>query len=325
MFSDIEDYYVPFDGRSYSHREIAYDPQTLRKKRPNLFILTNRPECVVEAFARETDGVVTTLRDFSDAQISETAFYVYFSRAELILPLLRRIVACGGLFAPPPFFDKASFFQISGKALETYNEAGQRLGDEPFGGPVLHAQICQAVEITRHVAGAFVEIGVFSGSSALTALTHMRNLGLRRHCWLIDTFDGFQYATAAESADMIWSNTHILEAQPTVDRVTRLLWETNQDIRIVQGDICSAPLPAEIVRVALANIDVDLYEAVLASLNKLAPVMAHRGVMIVEDATSLPGLYGAYLALQDFLQSPPGRDFVPVNVGEQYFLIRVNP
>lgn len=312
-----------FDGRNFRHREIGYAPRDLRLRRPYVYVITNRPDRVVPEFAAETDGVATDLRDFSDTRIGESAFYIWFSRAELALPLLRRIVDCGGLFAPPPLFGKANFFQVSLKGLDSYNEAGRRLGQVPFMGWAVHAQLCQAVEMTRDLLGDFVEIGVYSGSSALTALTHMRNIGVRRRCWLLDTYEGFQYAKASTSADMIWSNTHLMMKGPEMERIAELMRETQQQVEVVPNEICVDSLPAEIGRVAMANIDVDLYDAVLAALRKLAPLMVRRGVIVVEDPTSVPGLYGAYLALDEFLRSVTGHDFVSVRLDTQYFLIRV--
>ena len=315
---------VHFDGRKYNHREIKYDPSTLRSLRPRIYILTDKPEGVVSEFSAQTNGVITDLQLLNDNDISESAFYIYFSRAELALPFLRRIVDCKGIFAPPPMFAKSSYLQISAKAFDTFNELKSRTGGNPFGTPNEHAQICQAVEITKNIIGDFVEIGVFSGCSARTALTHMRNLGIKRTCWLLDTYNGFQYETAAKSSDMIWNNTHIMNIAPTIEYITDFMKETEQTVHVVQNDICENPLPSEISSIAIANIDVDLYEAVLFSLQKIAPLMVHRGVIIVEDPPAVPGLYGAFLAMHEFLDSELGKNFVSVNVGTQYFLIRVS-
>jgi hypothetical protein len=323
VFDEVKDQMMPLDGRHFVHREMSYQPEAMRQRRQFVYILTDQPQGVVREFAAETDGVIGDLRDFSDAKIAASAFYIYYSRAELALPALRRIVDCGGLFAPPPLFTKPQFHAVSAKALDSYNEAGRVLGHEPFMGPEVHAQICQAVELTKDVPGDFVEIGVFSGSSALTALTHLRNIGLKRRCWLLDTYEGFQYQAAAESADMIWANTHVMAKGPTMERISNLMRATGQEVHVVPTEICSQDLPTEITKVALANIDVDMYEAVLTALRKLAPLMAHRGIMIAEDPNSVPGLYGAYLALNEFLESGIGRDFIGVRVSTQYFLIRV--
>lgn len=317
------DHMEKIDGRDYRHREISYGPSHLRQLKKEVFIITDRPDMVVPEFLAETDGCYSDLRQFSDIRISESAFYIYFSRAELALPALRRIVDCGGLFAPPPLFGKPHFHAISAKALDSFNETGRALGFVPFMGLEVHAQVCQAIELTKNLHGDFVEIGVFSGSSALTALNHLRNLGLRRRCWLLDTYSGFTYPAAKNSADMIWSGTHLMDPSKTIERIKVLMENTGQDVHVVPNEICGDALPAEIKQVAVANIDVDLYEAVLAALYKLAPLMVMRGIMIVEDPTSVPGLYGAYLALTEFLQSEVGRSFIGVRTTTQYFVIRI--
>jgi hypothetical protein len=324
MFNDVADPPFVFDGRNYIHREVRYSPEFLRQKRSKVYILTNIPNSVNKDFLTLCDGLVENLDAFTDEQINSAAFYVYFSRAELVLPHLRRIVSAGGLFAPPSVFSKVPFSSVSALALDSYNEAGRKLNNDPMMGLEVHTQLCQAVELTKNLPGDFVEIGVFTGSSALTSLTHMRNLGTHRRCWLLDTYEGFNYKTALESSDVIWAHTHLANKEHSINRITNLMSDTKQDVRVVSCEIVADPLPKEIQSIALANVDVDLYEAVLASLNKLAPLMVKRGIMVVEDPTSLPGLYGAYLAMNEFLDSDLGKAFIGVRATTQYFLIRVD-
>lgn len=212
---------------------------------------------------------------------------------------------------------------MSEHAVDSINNAARLLGHEPFGGIELHSQICQAVELTKDIEGDFVEIGVFSGSSALTALSHMDNKQIRRRCWLLDTFAGFTYDASQKSADSIWVGTHLMDTEGTMNRIRAQTGQTGQQVEVVAMDICADPLPEQVGKIALANIDVDMYEAVVAGLNKVAPLMARRGIIIVEDPTALPGLYGAYLALDEFMNSFIGRQFVAVRTTTQYFLIRV--
>ena len=320
---------ITFDRSKCQQGEFHYTPDQLRKRRPRLFILTDKPGMVAPEFALETDGIITDLKDFSDRLISQSAFYVYFSRAAYAMPFLRRIVECRGLFAPPLLCAKVPFAAVSEKALDTYNEVGGIIGNDPYGGAEIHTQICQAVELTRDVEGDFVEVGVYTGSSALTALTHMRNLGIRRRCWLLDTYAGFNYAASEESADIIWTGTHknnpyeATAQAVNMERIGGLFKDTGQDVRLVPANICTDPLPEAVNRIALANVDCDLYEAVLASLQKIGPRMAHRGIIVAEDPTATPALYGAFLAMKEFLQSGPGRDFMGVQTTTQYFLIKV--
>ena len=83
-------------------------------------------------------------------------------------------------------------------------------------------------------------------------------------------------------------------------------------------------LPSILNKIAVANIDVDLYEATAAALIKVAPLVVKGGIIICEDPTSTPGLYGACVAMHNFLQSnAEGRKFLPVFKGGQYFLIKM--
>jgi len=71
---------------------------------------------------------------------------------------------------------------------------------------------------------------------------------------------------------------------------------------LIQNNICKDDLPKEIEKIAVANIDVDMYEPTLVALNKVSDLVVKGGVVIVEDATSTPCLYGAYLAMEEFLE-----------------------
>jgi hypothetical protein len=156
-------------------------------------------------------------------------------------------------------------------------------------------------------------------------MTHMRNRGVHRSCYLMDTFEGFTYAEAGTSADGIWSGTHLMAANPQQALLQQRMREAGQDYHLVKGNICADSIPGAIQKLALVNVDVDLYEATLAGLVKTAPLVQPRGVIVCEDPASTPGLYGAFVALEEFLASPEGRKFVKVFMGTQYFLIRTGP
>jgi hypothetical protein len=309
----------------FHHREIDYSPKQMRMLRRNLFVVSDFPPSIDESIKMECDGIVSTIDDFNDDMVRNSVFYVYFSRAEMALPSLRRIVACGGLFAPPPHFSKVPFHLVSTHAYNSFNHAGILLGHEPFTGLEVASQLCQAAELTRSIPGDFVEVGVFSGSSALVSLLHMRSIGVQRRCYLLDTYTGFTYESAKSSSDMIWGGTHLQEKGPSIDRIEALMAHTGQETHVVPNNICTDPLPSEIKSIALANIDVDLYDAIASALNKVGELMAVRGIMVVEDPTGVPGLYGAYLAMSDFLETELGKKFVAVRTTTQYFLVRVSP
>jgi hypothetical protein len=179
--------------------------------------------------------------------------------------------------------------------------------------------IIQALDITADVPGDYVEIGVYQGRSAHLALHYMQEKGIRRRAHLVDLFEGFSYEGAAQSADAAWMGSHM---DTNIQAVQELLGEFDSH-QICKLNIITDDLPSEIGPIAVCNIDVDMYDAVLAGLNKVAPRMAPAGIIIVEDQGHTPALAGAYLAVVEFLESSAARDFVPVHMASgQLFLIR---
>lgn len=68
----------------------------------------------------------------------------------------------------------------------------------------------------------------------------------------------------------------------TIARITGLTAGLGHDVRVEPCEICADPLPEAASPIALANLDVDLLDAIGTALDKLAPRMARRGVVIVE-------------------------------------------
>ena len=180
--------------------------------------------------------------------------------------------------------------------------------------------IIQAIHATRSREGDYVEIGVYKGDSATVALTYLERAGIRRRSYFLDTFSGFDYAGAADSKDRAWYQSH---AEPSIEAVEKALARFAMPHQVIQANIITDPLPAAIRKIAVCNIDVDMYEAVAAALVKVAPRMVAGGIIIAEDAGHTPMLIGAYAAVREFLESPAGNAFVPVELmSGQMFLIK---
>lgn len=96
------------------------------------------------------------------------------------------------------------------------------------------------------------------------------------------------------------------------------------NVHVLRNSVICDALPDGIGPIAVANIDVDMCEAVEAALFRLAPLMSVGGVMIVEDAGHTPRLAGALLALDNFVRSDIGRAFRSVYMASgQTYLIRL--
>jgi hypothetical protein len=214
------------------------------------------------------------------------------------------------------------------KVLETEFEFQKRNG---FGkwdfGPSDFSNILQAIEITKHLPGCYVEIGCYRGSSAGVALRYFAETRRKMETFFLDVFDGFSYETSIQSSDAIWQGTHVTEGFNLVR--DRLLAYNNDfsDLKITvqKNNIIYDQLPEKIseLGICIANLDVDLHEAVYAGLKKLAPHVVKNGIIIVEDPGHTPLLVGAKYALERFLSENHGSNFIPISMQSgQTFLIK---
>jgi hypothetical protein len=138
-------------------------------------------------------------------------------------------------------------------------------------------------------------------------------------------FDGFEYDAAKQSADAIWAGTHATEGREVVEQRLKRHERPRDGLNVFvrRHNIVEEAIPAELDQIAVANIDVDLYEAVLAGMVKVAPRMTVGGIMIVEDPGHTPALVGARIALEELLATEPARRFTPIHMESgQTFLIR---
>ncbi len=246
------------------------------------------------------------------------------------LPAIERIVQAGFKFSPFGGAPVGSYAYENGAALATVERqfvhqqlAGYAKFEDP-GSSEDFINLCQALETTRAVPGAIIEIGCFRGSSSSVLLDYALHNGFDRKFYFFDTFDGFSYETARSSSDAMWQNTHATEGQEVVQK--RLADIGYPHLEVKRANIITDPLPPEITQVAVANVDVDLYEAVQAGLSKVADLIPPGGILICEDAGHTPNLIGARLALQQFMGSTQGRRFTQLFLPSgQAFLVAHAP
>jgi hypothetical protein len=311
----------PFSSLGYQHREKRFSVNDVRKLRKYAYVLSDIEPFNDLELLSQCDGHVTSIEGWDAEKIRNSAFYVFFSVDDLCLEPIRKITAAAGLYIPPMSFSKTNYSRVAMHVAQTLTESERHVG-HLGGGPELHENICQAIDITREIEGDFLEIGVFTGSSAVTAMTHMRNCGIRRKCWLMDTFEGFSYDDATRSADVIWGGTHLVAKENHLEILRDRMCDVGQDYEFVTGNICADPLPAAVKQLALVNIDVDMYEATAAALAKSSPLLQRGGILMCEDPTSTPGLYGAYVAMTEFLESREGKKYTRIFVKTHYFLLK---
>lgn len=195
--------------------------EKLRAIKKHLYILTNRPHLFSKELISACDGVLSDLSSLSSSEIAASAFYIYFSRGDFALPYLKRIIQEGGIFAGPDLYRKVPLWENNHSCIEIYNQITGLLQTQPKGGIAIFSALMQAIDATRHVQGDYVEIGVFSGSSALAALLYMQRIGIKRRCWLLDTYAGFNYE-ASKNLPISNGTVHIPPGERLHSKARRL-------------------------------------------------------------------------------------------------------
>ncbi len=303
--------------------------QLLPNNYKKIYILTDQP-----LHGTDIKGgiVISSVKALTPSEIKDALFYVYFLCDSDALPEIRRILENDGKFIPHLNYDKNEYRFVNRLALNALSKTVEKVHRISHFDMIIHENICEALDITKNLNGDFVEIGVYKGGSALTAINFIEelnlassNLNISKKAWLLDTYDGFFYDSASGSQDLIWNETHrLFGVEKTMEYVTKTLSGTNVNFELVENNICCDSIPHEVRRISVANIDVDMYEPTKAALEKISPLVVAGGIIICEDAVHTPALYGAFVAMEDFLETPEGSKYIKVHKFGQYFLIKNN-
>ena len=258
-----------------------------------------------------TQGVIEedefTLIDFDNLEILETLSFDFFILAidcdELSSTIAARLRDKGKKYFAPGG-PTAKYYHVLRDVRELlYDEHDndKRDGITHFNDPDF-CNIAQAIDITRTVQGSYVEVGVLNGASARFALRYMAKRAIERDCYFFDVFDGFNYDQAWSSSDAVWAGTHVSHGREAVEQRLLPYATAQRPVTVANCNIIDDELPDNITNIALANLDVDIYEGIAIGLRKLAERMVPGGILIAEDPGHTPHLVGARLALNDFLE-----------------------
>lgn len=129
---------------------------------------------------------------------------------------------------------------------------------------------------------------------------------------------------ALQSNDKFWANTHQTEGIDVV-RKRVLSRGLNPDLlSIYQRNIIDKDSLAEVESICLANLDVDMYEAVLQGLLRIHEKLVLGGVILVEDKGHTPQLVGACVALAEFFEIVGSTKYFSLQLDSgQQLLLRV--
>ena len=178
--------------------------------------------------------------------------------------------------------------------------------------------IFQALQATKNLSGDYVEIGTYKGDSARATLNYMKTANIERTSYFLDTYEGFTYDEAKTSDEAIWQDTH---TDTSIEQVRAYLKDYPEAI-LEKTNIISEELPKEITQIAVCNVDVDMYEAIYAALNKVKDLVVSGGIIIAEDCGHTPALIGGQKAIFEFIEENQEM-FIPIYLNSgQMFLIK---
>lgn len=150
-------------------------------------------------------------------------------------------------------------------------------------------------QMIKDVPGSIVECGVFRGRSLLR-WAHFRDIaGDGRNLIGFDTFDQFPKAHGSDIPMREQFCSHVGDKSSSPHEIQQMLEEGDcgQNLLLIKGDICET-LPEFVKRhpderIALLNMDCDLYEPTEAALENLYPMISPKGLLLCDDYNIFPG------------------------------------
>lgn len=315
------------------NQKIYLDEAGIRKNYKNYFLLIDRNYQVKSFLKKNYKKIFTTFNLKSD-DFKNSLFFIYFQQEDFLLKELENIINNGGDYQGAilnlneiysDFSESTSYRFINTDCLNSIKNSVKNLehishlSNERLN---THENICEGLELTKKIDGDYVEIGVYKGGSALTALNYLKLTNQNKFAYLIDTFEGFNYEESKNSSDIAFHDTHFISKD--IQNYMKEIFKGLNNYELIKGNITKDNIPDKIKKISLANIDVDLQEATYEALIKVSKRLSLNGIIMCEDPVHTPGLIGAKYAMEKFLMSEEGKDkYLKVFKKNHYFLIRI--
>lgn len=163
---------------------------------------------------------------------------------------------------------------------------------------------------TKTVTGDIVECGVAGGDSLIFLMKAIGLQGVTRSFWGFDTFEGFPQIDSEDGSYLLKNTLKQAEYRKyTIENVEGRLSSAGirqQDFgngQLVKGIIPASFSSYSGAKVALLNVDLDLYAPILATLGYFWPLMSKGGVIMLDEydlPEQLVRWPGAKIAIDEF-------------------------
>lgn len=196
----------------------------------------------------------------------------------------------------------------------------ERVAPHTLTSPERIAAVVSAVDhaVGNDIPGAIVECGVWRGGSMMAAALRLMQHGVERELWLYDTFEGNPPPDEDEvdvfgrrAADLHRRAGRTGMYRAALDEVRANLGATGYPldcIRFIPG-LVEETIPREVPEeIAILRLDTDFYSSTIHELTHLEPLVADRGLVIIDDWGHFSG---ARKATQEYFA---GRRLYPARV-----------
>lgn len=152
--------------------------------------------------------------------------------------------------------------------------------------------------IEHKIEGDFVECGVWKGGSSMMILKTLQLLNVQdRQIWMYDTYEGMSEPTeedrdfsgkmaenllqSSEKADSnsVWCYSSLEEVQRNLATTGYPM----ENIRFIKGKVEDSIPTSMPERIALLRLDTDWYASTIHELVHLYPLLASKGILIIDD------------------------------------------
>lgn len=156
--------------------------------------------------------------------------------------------------------------------------------------------------------GTFLEVGTYRGGGSLHICNAVRERNPRFYCF--DPFEDGGFSSVGEIDDLFEQNQF---TDTSYQAVVELL-SGFPNATVVRGFFPAATekleAPGDLSQIAFCHLDVDVYEATRDSLDFLAPRLAPRSLIVLDDIYR--NVHGVMQAVEEFLEANPAFLMIPM-------------
>ncbi len=155
--------------------------------------------------------------------------------------------------------------------------------------------------------GTFLEVGSFRGGTALHICNAIDEFHANAKFHCVDPFEtgGFEQLDAGDGAFRPTDFTHT-----SCGQVQKLL-ASKPNAQVIQGYFPAAVEALNLGNISFCHLDVDVYEATRSCLAYVAPRLAPRSLILLDDIGHI-GIPGALKAANEFVAADPSFLMIPI-------------